>query len=335
MPEISSLSVTLVVGLVTVASLYLTLTLVTAHLFTTAARHTVPPTPPASSFTRIPISSRHDRLALAGWYRAAPAARGAVILVHGRDACRGNELRGSTFPLAEHLHGLGLSVVMLDLRGHGDSARARVTFGRNERHDILGALDFLLAHGYQPGTIGLLGASMGGAGAIAAAAEDAAIGALIADSSFADLHTLLRRRFTRLTRMPRFMLRGSLAAARMLTGVDLVSQSPVADMERLQGRPTLVIHAANDPFVPVSDARALAIAGATQLWITDSDRHLGSFSHSRTEYMRVITAFFDRHLPRATHTRVTESLKTNVSARRAATTHHARATETAPVSVAV
>jgi uncharacterized protein len=304
MPGTGSLTTILIAGFALALAAYLTVMVATAHRFTTAARIAVP-APPSSSlrmFDRIMFASRHDRIMLAAWYHAAPAARGAVILVHGRDACRGSELRGPTFMLAEHLVGIGFSVVMLDLRGHGDSTRARVTFGRNERHDILGALDFLLERGHQPGAIGVLGASMGGAGAIAATAEDPAIGAVIADSAFADLHALLHRRFTRLTRMPRFMLRGSLAAARLLTGVDLTANPPSADMAKLRGRPALVIHAAFDPFVPVADARVLAHAGGSELWITGADRHLGSFGHGRDEYVQVIARFFSRHLLRADDT---------------------------------
>jgi len=60
-------------------------------------------------------------------YRRAPDASAVVILVHGRDACRGDELRGSTEPLVQSLITRGLSVMMFDLRGHGESDHARLT----------------------------------------------------------------------------------------------------------------------------------------------------------------------------------------------------------------
>jgi uncharacterized protein len=298
MSGLSMVALVFAVAVACGAALYIALIVCVAHLFTTPKRVDVP-APPAvdgATFDRVQFRARDDGLELRAWYRAAPCANGAVILVHGRDACRGSELRGSTFELAAHFAALGLSVLMLDLRGHGESAASRLTFGRKERMDILGAVDFLLSRGYRRGSVGVLGASMGGAGAIAAAAEESAIGAIVTDSSFADLADLLRGQFSRLTRLPGCCLGSALFAARVLTGVDLVRNSPARDMLQLRGRPTLVIHAAGDPFVPVGHAKTLAIAGGTTLWITESERHLGSFNSGAPEYSAVVSNFFSRHL---------------------------------------
>jgi dipeptidyl aminopeptidase/acylaminoacyl peptidase len=50
---------------------------------------------------------------------------------------------------------------MIDLRGHGGSSTARLTYGARESQDVLGAVDWLRARGH--GRIGVLGASMGAA----------------------------------------------------------------------------------------------------------------------------------------------------------------------------
>lgn len=285
------------------AAAYLILLIVVAHLFTTP-RRVPPPSPPVGTLddvTRVQFFARNDTVQLTAWYLPAPSATSAVIFVHGRDGCRGDELRSDTFRLAQRIVSHGMSVVMLDLRGHGDSDRARLTFGRRERHDVLGAVDFLLARGYQPSRIGVLGASMGGASVIAAAAEEVAIGAMVTDSSFADLGDLLRVRFTKLTRLPTCCLSGALMVARMLTGEHLTRNSPQQNMRRMGGRPSLVIHASHDPFVPVEHAHALAHAGNAQLWITAGDRHLGSFRTVGVEYDNVVATFFVEHLrPRMT-----------------------------------
>jgi alpha-beta hydrolase superfamily lysophospholipase len=64
-------------------------------------------------------------------------------------------LKGSTVALARQLGEHGLSVLMIDLRGHGASTRARLTYGVREREDVLGAVDYLLDRGYAPGAIGV------------------------------------------------------------------------------------------------------------------------------------------------------------------------------------
>ena len=274
---------------------YVVLAVVVAHLFTTP-RRVQPADHTGVSYERVQFCARGESLQLVASYRRTAAATGAVILVHGRDACRGEELRGTTRALVLELASRGFSVVMIDLRGHGESDGARLTFGLRERHDILGAVDFLLHRGYQPGRIGVLGASMGGVSAIAAAAEEQAIGALITDSAFASLHDVLSTQFTRLTRLPSCVLAGALLAARALTGEDLLGHVPAQNMMRLRGRPTLIIHAEHDPFVPVQHARKLAMAGACSMWITPGSRHLSSFGNTGCEYLETVGVFFALHL---------------------------------------
>jgi uncharacterized protein len=279
-------------------TLYAGATLFVAHRFTTPKRIALP-VPPARSgaqFERVELRARHDAHQLIAWYRPAPAATGAVILVHGRDSCRGAELRGSTFELALQLAHSGLSILMLDLRGHGESADSRLSFGRRERFDVLGAVDHLRQKGYANGRIGILGASMGAASALAAAAEEPGVGAVISDSAYADLRELLMVQFTRLTRLPQCCLSSALLAAHALTGENLVRHTPLQSMRALRGRPTLVIHACGDPFVPVQHARTLATAGEASIWITDSERHLGSFGNSPDEYATRVSSFFSTHL---------------------------------------
>ncbi len=287
------------IGLGTVLAVYIALIVVIAHRFTTPLRMSPSlPSPKAGApdLRTVRFSARDEALQLSAWYAATPGAKGAIILAHGRNACRGEELRGDSFELVAHFVRLGFSVLLVDLRGHGDSETSRLTFGRRERRDILGAVDFLLALGYASRSIGVLGASMGGVSAIGAAADEPAIGAIVTDSAFCTLHDVLRIQFVRLTRLPGWCLPGATMVASVLTGEQLRRHTAAHDMERLRDRPTLVIHAQHDPFVPVSHARALAHAGHAQLWITNGNRHLSSYSEERTEYARVVGGFFQAHL---------------------------------------
>ncbi len=280
------------------AAVYVSLITVVAHRFTMPRRRRpeVPSLPLQARFEAVSLTARLDAVPLTAWYGRGRGAAGAVILVHGRDAVRGDELRGSTFDLACDLMDAGLSVLMIDLRGHGESGAARLTFGVHERRDVLGAVDYLLSAGYERGTIGVLGASMGGVSVIGAAAAEPAIGAVISDSAFLDLADVLDRQFTRLTRLPRCFLPGALAVARWLTGVRLLSIDIAGEMSALASRPTLVIHGKGDPFIPVSHAARLAgIAGAS-LWVTPATRHVGSYGVAPEEYRRRVVGFLRRHL---------------------------------------
>ena len=295
------LHVLVVVGIGAAAAYLVTVTVV-AHRFTTPRRVSPPALPCGliNAFARVRFPARGDAVSIVAWYRAVESSTTAVIMVHGRDGCRGDEFRGDTFALAERFAAAGMSVMMIDLRGHGESDGARLTFGHHECRDVLGAVDFLLARGCHHARIGVFGASMGGASCIAAAAADRAIGAVVTDSTFADLHALLRQQFRRLTRLPLCCLDGALVAAHILTGTNLIDRAPATLIRRLRDRPLLVIHAAADPFVPVQHAHELADAGDASRWITPGARHLASAGAVGGRYADVVTDFFvNAFFPRA------------------------------------
>jgi fermentation-respiration switch protein FrsA (DUF1100 family) len=224
----------------------------------------------------------------------APRERGTVIFVHGKDACRGDELKSPTFALAASLVNAGLSVLMIDLRGHGSSSATRLTYGTRERFDVLGAVDWLHQQGHT--RIGVLSASMGAAAALMAAAEEPAIAALVADSAFADFGPLLDRHFRKLSGLPGFVLPGALIAAKLLTGEDLRRARPIGSARALAGTPMLVIHSEGDRFVPVADAHAIARATGAELWTTATDHHVGSYGGDPAAYTQRTLRFFGRHL---------------------------------------
>ena len=289
------------------ALFYAALCLLVAHRMTTPRRVAGLADPAwqgLAALRRVAFTPRHGRLSLAASFMAAPvssaasAAPSAVLFVHGKDCSRGGEVRVSSEPLVQALHQAGVAVLMLDLRGHGDSAASRMTYGIDETEDVLGAIDWLRAQGFSAGRIGVFAASMGGAGVLRAALREAAIGPIVLDSTYADFAAMIDGQFTALTGLPRLFLPGALAASRWLTGADLRLIRPVDDASRLQGCPVLVIHAHGDPFVPVADARRLAVAARGELWVTSGEHHLASFRETPVRYVQRVAGFFESHLGR-------------------------------------
>lgn len=218
----------------------------------------------------------------------------AVVLVHGKDACRGHELKGDSTRLVAALSARGIAVLAIDLRGHGRSSRARLTYGERERFDVLGAVDWLREQGHD--RIGVLGASMGAATALLAAADEPAIVALVADSPFADFGRMIERQYRRLSGLPLCFLPGGLVLARLLTGVNLRRVRPLQGAQALRGRPVLVIHSEGDRFVPADDGRAIAAACQAELWTTATAGHVGSYKGETEAYVERVLGFFGRHL---------------------------------------
>lgn len=272
---------------------YVAVCAVVAERFTRARRR--PPQPWSGGAQSVRFPARDGRAHIDGWYLApAAAAAGAVLFVHGKDACRGDELKSPSGPLARVLVAAGFAVLAIDMRGHGTSSRARLTYGERERHDVLGAVDWLRAQGHA--RIGVLGASLGASTALMAAADEPAITALVADSPFADFAQMMERQFRKLSKLPRFFLPGALACGRLFTGTDLRRVCPLAHAGALRGRPMLVIHGEGDRFVPVADARVIARASGAELWTTDAQRHIGSYGAAPAAYTERVLAFFSQHL---------------------------------------
>ena len=105
---------------------------------------------------------------IAAWYIPSAENERAVVLVHGRNASRTDAFKKRLPELAAALNEAGFSVLMIDLRGHGESSDGRFSFGIKERYDVLGAVDWLEERGFEPGNIGVLGVSLGAAASVGA-----------------------------------------------------------------------------------------------------------------------------------------------------------------------
>jgi fermentation-respiration switch protein FrsA (DUF1100 family) len=117
-----------------------------------------------------------DDVRLSAWY--VPSRNGAaVVLLHGAGSSRSSVLAHGTV-LADH----GSGVLLLDRRGHGTSEGDAMDFGWYGDLDIGAAISFLQARAdVSPAAIGVVGLSMGGEQAIAAAGVDGRIGAVVAE----------------------------------------------------------------------------------------------------------------------------------------------------------
>lgn len=281
-------------GAVTALVGYISIATLVAHRLTHPQRRypTVDPSAVGLRYEDVWFQARGEALNIAAWHLPAAGATHAIIVAHGVGGSRGKEFTVHSLDLMKHLVESGFTLLVLDLRGHGESDDAAMTYGIRERRDVLGAVDWLLARGYAPGQIGVLGASMGGVAGIGAAGEEPAIGALVIDSSCADFLAMMRLHFRRQARLPLFFLPGTLLVVRLLAGENLARLRPAADLCAIERRPVLVIHARGDRVVPAAHGRALAMAAKGEFWMTASTRHLGSYEAATLAYSDRVTQFF-------------------------------------------
>jgi uncharacterized protein len=287
----------MVVLLVVVAG-YLMITAVAAERLTRPARPdagVVAPAGPAGRFQDVTLRSADDRVDLAAWVLPVAGSEVGVVLVHGIDADRARAFGGGFPDLAAALQDAGYQVVMIDLRGHGASGPGHSSFGLRERYDVIAAVDHLVRErGVRPGHVGVVGASLGAAAAIGAAAVDTRIGAVWSDSAFAEVYPVVVRTVTVAGGLPTFFLPGMRLMYRLRFGIDLVTARPADAVPTLAPRPLSIVHGTTDSVVPLVHASVLADAAPwADVWIVEGAGHTESYSLDRARYTARVIEFLD------------------------------------------
>jgi len=140
-----------------------------------------------------------DGISLKAWYERAwivPVPKCTVILVHGSQTNK----TGMAY-IAARLLPNGFSVLLLDLRAHGESGGKYATFDTRESLDVDAAVRWTKAHaGGEP--IALLGYSSGAVASLLAASRTPGLAAVIADSAYLDKTDVLRRERDLLSHAP-------------------------------------------------------------------------------------------------------------------------------------
>lgn len=236
-----------------------------------------------------------DRLTLRGWFLESPGARATVILVHDIEATRADPAHGLLNLTRDYVR-RGISVFTFDLRGHGESAGGRDSLGLNERLDVQAAVAFVRRRsGAQP--VLLHGFGFGGALAIAAAARNTDVTAVIADSAFLTMREYLRLRWRHVP-APLFSLAALMA--RRIFRADMGALQPVKSIAQVTA-PVLLVHNEGDERLPVAHALNLAAAsldGRDQLWVLPDRRgHATAYAEAPEAYMRRVQAFVEQVTP--------------------------------------
>lgn len=230
-----------------------------------------------------------DGLTLSGWWLEAPDATRTVVALTGHYGGRSD-----TLGIGAALWRKGMNVLLFDFRGRGTSEPHINTLGYYETLDALAAAAF--ARRKAPGSaVGFVGYSMGGAVAIMAAARDEHVGAVVADSPFASQRQVLRRHFSKRTRLPAFPF---LPLTALFLPYDMDAVEPIQEVAKIAPRALMLIHGDRDPITDPRDSDALfAAAGEPkEMWALPGAGHCDAYFLDRTAYVERVAAFFEQHL---------------------------------------
>ncbi|HAN45302.1 MAG TPA: X-Pro dipeptidyl-peptidase (S15 family), partial [Cyanobacteria bacterium UBA8156] len=192
-----------------------------------------------------------DGKTIAGWYIKSQKSDRVIILVHGLNSSRTFEFAGKFSEFGAEMNRQGFSILMIDLRGHGQSSDSRLTFGITERNDIIATVNWLKQKGFKPQKIGVLGVSMGSASLIGAAANYPDIAAIVIDSGYAEVYPIMQKHWQSASGLPEIFLPSTMMFGHLFTGYDPTLSKPVQEISKINPRPVLIIHSKIDPYTPV------------------------------------------------------------------------------------
>ncbi len=156
-------------------------------------------------------------------------------------------------------------------------------------------MDWVKQHGFQTGSIGALGASLGATSCVHAAAEDSDITALVVDGAGINDYATIKQGWKARTGLPQFFFPAGLLMERLVYGFDMRTLRPVEVMKQLRSRPVLLIYGGQE----MTPERRQLVGDAlpeAELWIVAGAAHTGAYTAVPQAYLDKVAAFFEKNL---------------------------------------
>ena len=240
-----------------------------------------------------------DGLNLATYRVDAVNPRAAVVFVSGIHSPSVTAFFGH----AAMLKDAGYSSVLVEMRAHGDSEGDLICLGAKEYLDVQAAVRYIKERSPELPVV-VFGLSMGAGTAVNAIGETGDIDALISLSAFSTWPDLFIDNMA-LMGLPKLMCDIEKPFVWLYMGVqfgfDRLHVNPLAEIQKLNGRPALLMHSWGDSQVPfVSFERLTATAPGVQTYVVDGDRHFICEEHflnpeQDEAYAEAILTFLDNH----------------------------------------
>src|SRR3981081_92417 len=255
----------------------------------------------AFTFTPFEIKSDYEEVELVtadgvnfgAWHFRQPGSPQTGIVSGGHKGQRQNSLG-----ISAALWRKGFNVILYSYRGMPGSDRAPITLGIKEVLELQAVIAFARKR-ISNARIGLLGYSMGAVVSLLGAAGEPGVQALVLDSPFSDLHTLMVenvRRASKVPGTPFVWLAGLMLWLRTRSWISECSPRDV--LSSLEPRPLFFIHGGADEITSVNHSRRLydAYRGPREIWIVQGAPHTGAYFADRPLYVERVAGFFARHL---------------------------------------
>ena len=231
-----------------------------------------------------------DGLTLSGRYYHVQDGAPLAIDFHGYRSCWLVDFCGG----ADIAFQMGHNVLLVDERAHGKSQGRSITFGIKERQDLLCWIDYALNHFGADTKILLYGISMGAATVLMASglALPENVKGIIADCPYSSPLDIILEVGKQTGYPPKLIRPFVILGAKIFGGFD-VTETSAEEAVRNSKIPILLIHGADDNFVPADMSAKIAEANPemiTRYTFPGAD-HALSYMVDTTRYRKLVTEF--------------------------------------------
>ncbi|HUH83638.1 MAG TPA: alpha/beta fold hydrolase [Stellaceae bacterium] len=231
--------------------------------------------------------------AIHGWLAPGEPGRGAVLVLHGIRADRGEMVTRLRL-----LHAAGFGLLAIDLQARGESPGLHITFGHLEALDAAAAVAFLKER--LPGErIGVIGVSLGGAATLLGL-RPLAVDALVLEQVFPDIDSALTNRLVAyIGPVGRWVARVYEWLMPLMLPIRPEQLRPIDHIGDITA-PLLMLAGAEDRYTPLSESRALFARAAEpkQLVEIAGAGHVDLAAHAPEDYRRRVLSFLAEYLSR-------------------------------------
>lgn len=210
---------------------------------------------PQMSYEDISFTSHSDMVY--GWFisnkrnKESYSKSPLILLVHGWGSNRARMLR-----YVNPLYEAGFSILLFDVRSHGESDAVPALTVKTFREDVEAAIHYAWSRGdVNPDQIGILAHSFGGYGSTLAIKNKLNIKALITDSMPAQFRTIMESYLSKY-KLPFYPIGYLLLKLGFLRAK--ISKNELEELDVIKAldqshTPVLLIHSINDDYVPASE----------------------------------------------------------------------------------
>jgi pimeloyl-ACP methyl ester carboxylesterase len=219
--------------------------------------------------------------------------KGTVVLLHGYLTQKETML-----PWAVVLAQSGYRVVLVDLRGHGNSTGPIFSGGKFETADLMQVLDYLTAHKLCDPQVGVLGYSFGADLALYWAARDPRVKTVVAIAAYNDPEKAIPR-LAKDLKLPfsQEKVRQAATIAEARLGIKWSDWTGAAAIRRIH-EPIFFVGAGKDTISPPEDLelfKQIAPPGSQSLSVSEANHEaIGFWLH---DLAGPVKSWFQEHLP--------------------------------------